>query len=281
MLDYREPDSVGAALALLGEGEDARCLAGGQTLVAMMNANLVAPQRLVALRRIAELAQIGWEKGGALRIGAMATHATVAADPEIRKRQPLIAQAAAAIAHPAIRNFGTIGGAVAHGDPNADYPAALVAADAEIEIAERGGARRRIAAEDFFLDFLATPLESGQLVTAVLLSAPPKNARARYLKYARVDGDYATVSVAALVASEGGRCDHVAVALGACGPRPVRMREMELACIGRPLDARAIDSLAEALAGAADPVDDVRGSARYRRGLIPGLVRRALVEASS
>ncbi len=274
---YHEPESVESALALLGEFDGARCLAGGQTLVAMMNADLVSAPALVGLRRIRELKEIAWTSAGELRLGAMATHAAVAADAESRRRAPLIARAAAAIAHPAIRNFGTIGGAVAHGDPNADYPAALLAADAAIEIAGRSG-RRRVPAAEFFRDFLGTALTDGEIVTAIIVPPAPAAAASRYVKFARVDGDYATVSVAAIVAREGAICRHLAVALGACGPRPIRSRAAESACIGKPLDDRAIQTFGRALAAAADPIDDVRGSAAYRRGLIPGLVKRALAE---
>ncbi len=272
---YHEPESVESALALLGEFDGARCLAGGQTLVALMNANLVSPPALIGLRRIRELKEIAWTEAGELRLGAMATHAAVATDGEIRRRMPLIAQAAAAIAHPAIRNFGTIGGAVAHGDPNADYPAALLAADAAIEIAG-GAVRRRAPAAEFFRDFLSTGLAPDEIVTAIIVPPSPAGAASRYLKFARVDGDYATVSVAAIVARAQGICRHLAVALGACGSRPIRSRAAEAACIGKALDERAIEAFGRALAAAADPIDDVRGSADYRRALVPGLVKRAL-----
>jgi carbon-monoxide dehydrogenase medium subunit len=272
---YHEPDTLDKALTLLGSVEGARCLAGGQTLVAMMNARLVDPPALIGLRRVKELAGIARQADGALRIGATATHEAVAAHPEVRSGFPLIAETAQAIAHPPIRAFGTIGGAVAHGDPASDYPAALVAADATIEIAAAKG-RRVAKAADFFEDFLTTALAPGEIVTAVIVPRPPAGARGGYLKYARVDGDYATLSVAAILALDGGTCGHVAAALGAAGPRPVRDVAAEKAWIGRPWGAEAAAALGKALAEAADPVDDVRGSSAYRRALIPGLVARAL-----
>jgi carbon-monoxide dehydrogenase medium subunit len=272
---YHEPDTLEGALRLLGEIEGARCIAGGQTLVAMLNARLVEPPALVGLGRIPELAGVARAADGALRIGATATHEAVADSDTVARDFPLIAQAARAIAHPPIRSFGTIGGAVAHGDPNADYPAALVAAEAAIEIASRLG-RRSVPAAAFFQDYLATALEPGEIVVSVTVPRPPAAARGGYLKFARVDGDYATVSVAAMLALRDGVCSHVAVALGSVAPRPVREREAERALIGKRPDEAALAAFGAALAEKCDPVDDVRGSAAYRRGLVPGLVARAL-----
>ena len=274
-LPYHEPESLERALALLADTEGARCIAGGQTLVAMLNARLVEPTALVSLARIAELGGIGHGAGGALRIGATVTHEAVAESEAVRRDFPLIAETARAIAHPAIRSFGTIGGAVAHGDPNSDYPAALVASDAAIEISSRAG-WRSVAAGDFFQDYLTTALEPGEIVSAVIVPAPPPGARGGYLKFARVDGDYATLSVAAILSLRNGACERVAVALGAAGPAPVRDRDAEAKLAGKPLDDAVIAALSAALAARCDPVDDVRGSAKYRRGLVPGLVARVL-----
>lgn len=272
-IEYHEPKTLDAALRLLNAVEGARCIAGGQTLVAMMNAGLVEPAALVSLARISELSAITREADGALRIGGTATHEAVAGADVARREFPLIAQAAGVIAHPPIRSFGTIGGAVAHGDPNSDYPAALVASDADIEIAGLAG-RRIVAAAEFFQDYLTTALEPGEIVTAVRVPPPPAGARGRYFKLTRVDGDYATVAVAVLLGRQKEICTHIAVALGAVGPRPVRDRDAERSLIGRPLTVRALADLGQTLTAATDPVDDVRGSATYRRGLVPKLVVR-------
>ncbi|MGH7005500.1 MAG: FAD binding domain-containing protein [Alphaproteobacteria bacterium] len=274
-LAYHEPDTLQGALKLLSQIEGARCIAGGQTLVAMLNARLVEPAALVSLARIRDLSAISLARDGALRIGATATHETVAESPEVARGFPLIAQTARAIAHPPIRAFGTIGGAVAHGDPASDYPTALVAADAMIEIAAPKGVRT-VAAAEFFVDYLTTALEPAEIVSAVIVPPSPPGSRAIYLKYSRVDGDYATLAVAALLAVKSGGCAHLAVALGAAGPTPVRDREAEKALIGKPLTEASVAAFAAALAERCDPVDDVRGSSEYRRGLIPGLVARAL-----
>lgn len=272
---YHEPDSLEGALRLLGEIDGSRCIAGGQTLVAMLNARLVEPTALVSLARIRDLGAISRTREGALHIGATATHEAVAESAEVARDFPLIGETARAIAHPPIRAFGTIGGAVAHGDPTSDYPAALVAADAMIEIASASG-RRSMSAAEFFVDYLTTALETGELVSAVIIPQPPQGARGHYLKYARVDGDYATLAVAAMLVKQNGVCSHIAVALGAAGPTPVRDRDTERALIGKPLSQGGVATFAAALAEKCDPVDDVRGSSTYRRGLVPGLVARAL-----
>lgn len=279
-VSYHEPDSIEGALKLLGEVEGARCIAGGQTLVAMLNARLMEPAALVSLARIRGLSAITRTSEGALRIGATATHEAVAESPEAARDFPLIAEAARAIAHPPIRAFGTIGGAVAHGDPASDYPTALVAADATIEIASPAGLRA-VGADAFFVDYLTTALEPGEIVTAVIVPPAPPGARAHYLKYSRVDGDYATLAVAAILAKKNGICTHIAVALGAAGPTPVRAREAEKALVGKPVGPEGVAALAAALSARCDPVDDVRGSSDYRRGLIPGLVARALAAIDS
>lgn len=279
-IDYHEPETIERALALLGEVEGARCIAGGQTLVAMLNAGLVEPAALVSLARVPGLGTIARLPDGSLRIGATATHQAVAEAPEVADGFPLIAAAATAIAHPPIRAFGTIGGAVAHGDPASDYPAALVAADAAIEIASKDGPRKVPAAE-FFVDHLTTALEPGEIVSGIVVPAAPAGARGHFLKFARVDGDYATLSVAAMLALKGGAVAHIAVALGAAGPTPVRDREAEKALVGKPLTKEGVAALGAALAAMSDPVDDVRGSSAYRRGLIPALVARALAVLQS
>jgi len=283
---YHEPETLEAALALLAGSDDARCVAGGQTLVAMLNANLIEPSALVSLRRIRDLGGIAWQADGSVRIGAMTTHEAIARDARMRRSLPVLAEAAAAIAHPAIRAMGTIGGAICHADPAADYPAALLVADAAVEIANRSG-RRIVPAAEFFVDYFTTAAEAGDIVTAVVAPAMPACATGHYLKYNRVDGDYATVSVAGALALDGGVCSHAALSLGACAAVPVRRSDADAALVGSRLDGAAIDRSARILVEACDPIDDVRGSAEYRRHVVPRLVRRAIetmvsrLEASS
>jgi carbon-monoxide dehydrogenase medium subunit len=265
-MDYVAPLTVDEAWRAL-ETEDSRCLAGGQSLVAMMNLGLVAPSRLVSLRRIASLRGIAKEGDGSLRIGAMTTHAELAALEATEPGPALLAQAARVVAYPAVRAFGTIGGSVAHADPAADYPVALVAANAAIEVASATGTRR-IAARDFFRGLFETALTPGEIITAIVVPAGPKNGCAAYEKLSLVAGDFAIVSVAAVVA------ETATVAVGSCGPKPLFASDL-------PLEPGALREAASQLAAASDPPSDHRGSAAYRRKVLPELVCRAVRTAIS
>jgi CO/xanthine dehydrogenase FAD-binding subunit len=251
------PDSLAEALSLLAEPE-ARCLAGGATLVAMMNAGLVESRLLVALDGITALSGIIASPEGGLRIGAMTRHRETAADARLAGSLAMVRQAAGVIANPVVRNMGTMGGSIAFADPAADYPPALVAADAEIEIAHASG-NRRLPAREFFLDWYTTALEPGEMVTAIHLP-PPTPAR----------------SIASLALALDG--ESLRIAIGGCGPTPLRLDAAEAALAGRLEDPRAIAEAAALLVVASDPVDDVRGSADYRRRLIPRLLAAALAD---
>ena len=243
-MDYVAPTTLDEAFRAL-DAEDARCLAGGQSLVAMMNLGLVSPSRLVSLRKIPGLRGVSKQKDGSLRIGAMTTHDEIASlDAKL-----LLAQVARVVAYPAIRAWGTIGGSVAHADPAADYPAALVAADAAIEVQSQRGSRR-IAAREFFRGLFETALGEGEIVTAI--QVPAQKGRAAYEKLSLVAGDFAIASVA-VVGSQ--------IAVGACTPAPIRL--------ARPEDAAKIE-----------PMGDQRASAAYRRKVLPELVRRAVQRCS-
>jgi len=273
-MNYHEPATVDEAIDLLSSDPDSRCLAGGATLIAMMNAELVDPATLVNLRGVAELAGID-SNGDRIRIGAMTTHSAVAAYPSDRGPMSVVTQAASQIAHKAIRDQGTIGGSIAHGDPNADFPTALTAANARIEVAGTDG-RREIMADEFFLDYLETAIQPGELVTAIIVPTSPEDARGRYLKISRVDGDFATVSVAVLLSFTGKTCDDIRIAIGSCGPKPIRLESAEQALTGTALDAKAVAAAGALLADAADPIDDVRGSSEYRLLLIPRLLQQTI-----
>jgi carbon-monoxide dehydrogenase medium subunit len=270
------PATVDDAVRLLARGE-ARCLAGGATLVAMMNAGIAEPHELVDLAAIEELAGIRLLADGGLRLGAMTRHREAASEARLAGALSVVREAAASIANVPVRNMGTIGGSIAHFDPAADYPPALVAAGAQIEIAGPDG-RRTLAAQEFFVDWYTTALAAGELVTAVLLPAAAPGL-GRYDKLARVSGDFATVSVALSVAWRNGACSRVGLAIGGCGPRPVHSDEANQALVAARLDAQAAEKAGALLARAADPIDDVRGSAQYRRLVIPRMVSRAVAEA--
>jgi len=269
------PVSVAEALALLARLPDAKLISGGASLVAMINARLADPAALVSLARIEELKQITEAPGGGFRIGAMARHRDLAAESRFSGTLAVVPMAAAQIANATVRNMGTIGGAVAHADPGLDYPPALVAADARIEIAAAGG-RRQMPAGEFFVDWFTTALQPGEIVSAVHLPAA-RPGIGLYHKFARVSGDYATVSVALTMVREG-RAISTRAAIGGCGPTPLMTAEANRLLSGDPT-AEDLRRAGDLLQAAADPVDDVRGSAEYRLMLIPRMLARAFNEA--
>lgn len=279
-MEFHGPSTVEEAVSLLASDEEARCLAGGATLVAMMNADLVMPSALVSLRHIEALRGISADSGGGLRVGAMTTHREVAEADGLAGAHALLAETARVIGHPAIRNMGTLGGSIGHGDPQADYPGALVALDAAVELRGPDGTRS-VAAEDFFVDYLETALLPGELIATVTLPPSPDGASGAYEKFARVEGDYATVSVAAVVAMENGRCSYARVALGSCGPTPIRAKAAEDRLTGSALADTDIAEAAAILREECDPVDDVRGSGEYRMMLVEPLLGRALRAAAA
>ena len=260
--DFHKPTTVEDAVTLLKEaGEDARPISGGATLVALMNARLVQPSRLVSLSAIEELTQCTHQPDGSVRIGAMRRHRQTAFESDLKAAHQVVSGAASQIANPPVRNMGTIGGSISFADPAADYPPSLVAANAEIEIAGPEG-RRCIPAEDFFLGWYETALEPGEIVTAVILPPVPASSIGQYEKLCRIAMDANTDSTLRL-------------AVGGCGGGPVRVEAAEDALIGTKLETDAIAAAAELLVAELDPVDDVRGSAEYRLKVVPRLLQRA------
>jgi carbon-monoxide dehydrogenase medium subunit len=266
------PATLDEALAFLADHPEARPMSGGASLVAMKNARLIEASHFVSLARIEALRGIDAAADGGLRIGAITRHRDLAASDRLAGGHALLRQAAGQIANRVVRNMGTIGGAVGNADPAADYLPALACLSAEVEIAGPGGVRR-VAMADYVTDWYETVLDPGEIVTALHLP-PAGPGPGLWRKLARVPGDYATVSVACLR-----RGDAVAVAVGACGPGPIRSLEAEAALAGRLADPAAVAAFGAALAALADPVDDVRGSAEYRLRLIPRMVAAAIRDA--
>lgn len=271
------PATVVEAVSLLAGDPEAKPIAGGATLVAMMNAQVLEPAALVSLAGIEEIRGITTASDGRLRIGAFTRHCETAASSLLAGTAAVVRDAASKIANATVRNMGTIGGSIAFADPGLDYPPALVAAAAEVEIASVKG-RRTVAAHDFFVDWYTTALAPGELVTAVLLPRTDPSAAGVYIKHARVSGDYAIASVAACRLPDG----RLSVAVGGCGPTPLADDEANRLLEDDRSDT-AIEAAGAILVALADPLDDVRGSADYRRLLIPRLLLRAVraVDAAS
>jgi carbon-monoxide dehydrogenase medium subunit len=274
---FAAPKTIAEATRLLSE-DGARCLSGGQSLTAMMNADLVTPTVLVSLRRIAALSRIEVGAEGGLLIGGMATHASVARLKPVSAGAELVIAAAGTIGHPAIRNQGTIGGSIAHADPAADYPTAITCANATVVIAGANG-ERRVAAVDFFKGFYETALAPGEIVVAVEVPPGAPGARAHYEKFALIDGDFAVVSAAAMIGMDAGRCGFARLAIGACAATPVRDRAAEDRLVGTALGDDDLGAAADLLVQRCDPIDDFRGSASFRLKLVPRLLKRAVSAA--
>ena len=265
------PRSVDEALALLAEDRDARALAGGASLVAMMNAGLINASALVSLKAVLEA---GFEQlpCGALRVGAMTRHHQSAENEQLTGMRRCLRDAAGSIGNMPVRNMGTIGGSVSLSDPGADYPAALVALRAEIEV-RKLGETRTIPAGEFFVDWYATARAPDELVTAILLP-PAFTGTGVYRKLARVSGDFAIVSIAICVSDTGA----VSVAVGGAGPGPVFSEELNAVLSADFTCDDAVEEAGQGLAALANPVDDVRGSADYRRMVMPRLLLQAVRE---
>ncbi|UHC14953.1 xanthine dehydrogenase family protein subunit M [Methylobacterium currus] len=269
---YVRPASLDAALALLAEhGEDAAPLAGGQSLVTALNMRLASPRLLVDLNAIPDLAGVseeGGQEGGFVRIGAMTRHRDVGTASVVRERLPLLAAAMPHIAHPAIRNRGTIGGSVALADPATEWPACCLAAGATI-VARGCHGERRIAAEDFFLGLYATALEPGEIVTAVEFPVPGPDAVWGFEELSRRHGDYALVGLAATGRRAGGRLTDLRLAFFGVADRPVLARAAAAA-----VEAGDVAGAQAALAGEIDPPDDPATKAATRRHLARVLLGR-------
>ncbi len=276
MTEVFNPETVEEAVALLAQHGEAMPLSGGATLIAMRNAALVEPSHLISLDRIPDLRGISRDDGGGIRIGAMTRHFETAACVELTGSLQVLRRAAGMIANRVVRNMGTMGGSVANADPAADYLPALSCCDAVLEIAGPDG-RRTLSIHDYIEDWYETALEEGEIITAITLPAPVE-VSSTYRKIARVSGDYATASCAMALDPDG---QGLRVAIGACGPGPLRDRAGEKALRGKLDDPSAVSEFTSRLVALADPVDDVRGSAEYRLRLIPRLVTSVLSELTT
>ncbi|HZT06844.1 MAG TPA: xanthine dehydrogenase family protein subunit M [Chloroflexota bacterium] len=276
--DFHPATSTAEALDLLGRyGDDAHFMAGGTSLMLMMQQGLVQPGHVVGLRNIRELRGVRSVPGGGLEIGATTTHREVERAKETSAYCPTLAENFSRIATVRIRNQATIGGNLVHADPAQDPPPMLLALDAEAVVASKSG-ERAIPIDGFFEDFFQTAVREGELLTAVRFPRLPDGVLTTYVKFLpRTEDDYATVSVAAaLKLGTDGRCEHVRVALGSAGPTPIRAHQVEDALSGKQITPQAIDDAAELVREEVDPIDDVRGSARYKREMARVWTSRAL-----
>jgi carbon-monoxide dehydrogenase medium subunit len=273
--DYVAPASLDEALsALRGGGEDAKIIAGGHSLLPLMKLRLSAPSLLVDLRLVPGLSGIQRENG-TVRIGAMTRHVDLA-----NGGLGLVSAAASTIADPQVRNRGTIGGSLVHGDPASDLPAVVMACEGTVTVRGESG-QREIAAADLFQDFLTTAVGADEILTEIRLPTMDGYGFG-YQKFNRRQEDWAMVAVCALVKKAAdGSCEDVRIGLTHMGSTPLRATAAEQALRGKPLDAQSIAAAADQAAEGTDPPADLNASAEYKRHLARVLTRRALEDASS
>ncbi|PWU24727.1 MAG: molybdopterin dehydrogenase [Candidatus Rokuibacteriota bacterium] len=276
--DYHAPASVDDAIALLTRyGGDAKLLAGGQSLMPLMNFRLARPAALIDLNAIASLAYIR-EADGHLSFGAMTRQRTIEFSPIVRRRLPLLTEATALVGHLPIRSRGTIGGSLAHADPSAEYPAVLTALDGTVLVKGPRGDRTLRGAE-LFASYLTTSLRPDEILVEVRLPAMPDGAGFAFEEFSRRHGDFAIVGIAAMVAGQGSRCDMARLATAGAGPVPTRLRAAEEILERDGLSERAIDAAASRAEQLVEPDSDIHASAAYRKNLTRVLTARALRRA--
>jgi carbon-monoxide dehydrogenase medium subunit len=276
---YARPTTVEEALqAVASGGEDVKVLAGGQSLIPVMRLRLAAPETVVDLTRVGELRGVR-DDGDAIVIGAMTTHSDVLADPLIRQHAPLIAEATETVADRQVRHRGTFGGALAHADPAGDLPAVALALDAEFVLAGPNG-RRTVPAADFFVDYLTTALEEGELLVEVRIPKLSGSWGMHYEKFNRVAQAWSIVAVAAAVRREDGRIAEARIGLTNMGPTPLRATATEQALAGAEATDEAISAAAQHAAEGTSPSSDLNAQADYRQHLVQVLTRRAVTAAA-
>ena len=277
--DYYRAGSVAEAAELLVQHPGAKLLAGGHSLIPLLKLRLAAPEAVIDIGRIAELRGIA--TGDGLTIGALTTHAELAASAEVKQHAEALAEAAGQVGDPAVRNRGTIGGNIAHADPASDLPTVLAALGATVNIVGSGG-ERSIDVTDFFQGVMMTALGDNEVLTSIRLPAAAAGQGTAYAKFGHPASRYAVIGVAASVTVSGGTCSAASVAIGGLVPTPVRCSEVDQALTGQVLSAETIASAADAVSGdlGDDLLGDVFASADYRKAVAPVYIRRAVAAAA-
>ncbi len=275
--EYDDPVTVAEAVSCLVEhaDDDAKVLAGGQSLIPLMKLRFARPDYVVDINRIDELRGVG-AAGGGLRIGALVRESELEADPEVRRSFPILRDASRVIADPVVRNLATVGGNLAHGDPANDHPAVMVALDASI-VARGPGGERTIAAADFFPGLFETALALTELLTEIRVPAPTPGTGAAYVKFERQAGDYAVAAVAARVTFDAaGAVGDARLVYTGVGERPQRAEAAERTLIGRPVTPATARAAAAAAAAWLEFDHDLRGPATYKARAAVAVTERAL-----
>jgi carbon-monoxide dehydrogenase medium subunit len=278
--EYHAPKSIGEAIKLLTDlGDSAKLLAGGHSLLPMMKLRFAAPEHLIDINRIPELRGVR-EENGQVIIGAMTVENEVINSPIIQAKLPLLSDAAKLIADPQVRNRGTIGGDIAHGDPGNDHPALSMAIDASF-VLEGPGGRRTVAASDFFFGTYMTALAENEVLCEIHAPAFTDGTGYAYEKLKRKTGDWATAGCAVVMRKDGNNISHIRITLTNVAPTALRAHEAEAALLGKSLDAATIAAAAGAAAAICDPAEDLRGDVEYKTAMASEMVKRALKAAAA
>jgi carbon-monoxide dehydrogenase medium subunit len=278
--DYYRAGSVSEAASLLRKYPGAKVLAGGQSLIPLLKLRLASPAAVIDIGRIRELRGIT-AKDWTIHIGAMTTHAELASSPQLAETCRALAQAAAGIGDPAVRNRGTIGGNVAHADPASDLPTVLVALDARLNAVGPDG-QRTLDAGSFFQGMMATALKEHEILTSIEIPIHSKGQTSAYAKFAHPASRYAVIGVAALITANGGKCSAARVTIGGMVPKPARASSVERALTGQELSAENIAKAAAQVSEdlGSDVLGDIFASEEYRRSVVSVWVKRALTQAA-
>jgi aerobic carbon-monoxide dehydrogenase medium subunit len=276
---YEAPRSLDEAIGLLQQaGDEAKVLAGGQSLIPLMKLRFASPELLVDINNIPGLAYHRADADGTIRVGALCRHADLEHSELLKSSQPTMAAAAPLIADPIVRNRGTLVGSLCHADPQGDWASVMLALGGHV-VAAGPGRRRTIPATEFVTGPFENALEPDEIAVEAVIPAPRGTAAGGYLKLERRVGDFATVGVAVALETTGGTVSRAGIALTGVGPATIEATEAEAALVGRPLTAQSIDQAAELAAAAAKPQTDHRGSAAYKRHIVRTFVTRLLARA--
>ena len=276
--DYRAPSTLDEALSVLNErGDEAKVMAGGQSLVPLLKLRFAMPAVVVDIGRVSDLTGFRSDSGQ-LRIGARTRHADIESNPDLRRLCAILSEAAPQIADPLVRNRGTVVGSVCHADPQGDWGSVMIALGAEM-VARSESGERRIPATEFFEGPFTTALRADEVVTEIVIATSNRPSAGTYLKLERKIGDFATVGVAVQVEMANGHIGRAGIGLTAVGPKNLHAAEAEQALAGQEPTDQVIAEAARLAAAAAEPKNDVRGSAEYKKDIVRVFVQRGLKKA--
>lgn len=276
--EYHAPSNIEDAVSLLSQlGDEAKVLAGGHSLLPMMKLRFAEPEHLIDINNIDSLRGIR-EENGVIVIGAMTSENALIASELLQQKCPLLPQAAKLIADPQVRNRGTIGGDIAHGDPGNDHPAVMIALDARFTLLGPNGSRE-VAAGDFFLGTFYTLLEPDEILTEIRIAPQSAGSGAAYHKLKRKTGDFATAAAAAVIQMEDGRCKSARITLTNAGPTALRADAAEAVLVGQSITDELIEQAAQQAMAICDPAEDLRGNAEYKTHMAGEMTRRAIRDA--